>query len=258
MSDQNDTKLETDELASDLLSAIKEFEETTAKISLSHQNYETKQNIVDETQKSFRAEEKGPIDYFNRMKESLRHVPSVEHGTHSNDQKIQSSVEVDESELGDAYVKIPVQQLINTFEKQMRSIIKQKVNENIQLNMDGIYTSNTSNKISTAHLNKEHRWSFPGKENEIKTNKQNPTVTPNMSIDIEAVQAFDKQQQTFDRVERQISKSMDEQYQYSTQTTTNSTVQQLHEEKSIELTAINPNEKQLDENFDGGKAIWQI
>lgn len=35
------------------------------------------------------------------------------------------------------YVKIPVQQLINTFEKQMRSIIKQKVNEKVQLDLNG-------------------------------------------------------------------------------------------------------------------------
>lgn len=258
MSNQNDTKLETDELASDLLSAIKEFEETTAKITLTHENHETKRNNVHKTQMSYSAEEKGPIDYFNRTKESLRHVPLVEHDTNNYDQKIQSDVEVDESESGDAYVKIPVQQLINTFEKQMRTIIKQKVNENIQLNMDVMYTTNTSNKISTTHLNKEQRCSFFGKENEIKANKQNSTDTPNMSIDIEAVHAFDNQQQTFDRVECEITKSMDEQYQYSTQRTTNSTVQQLHEGKSIELTAINSIEKQLDENFDGGKAIWQI
>lgn len=162
MSNQNDTKLETDELASDLISAIKEFEETTAKITLTHQSQETKRSSVEEMQQTLsRTEEKGPIDYFNRTKESLRHVPQPEHATHNYEQNMQTSVDgSDENALNETYVKIPVQQLINTFEKQMRSIIKQKVNENIQVNMDCTATTATSNKTasSTTYLSKENQW----------------------------------------------------------------------------------------------------
>lgn len=257
LSNQNDTTLETDELASDLISAIKEFEETTAKITLTHQSHDTKRSNVEEIQTSSRTEEKGPIDYFNRTKESLRHVPQIEHDTNNHDQKLRASNQDGNSELAEAYVKIPVQQLINTFEKQMRSIIKQKVNENIQLNMDGSATT-TSNKISSSsHVSQEHRNGFVGKENEIRaTNTQFSTVTPRQSTDIESIQ----QQQSFDRTERQISNSIDEQYQWSTQSqsTTSTTVHQSqYEEKSIESANMrfNSNEKQQDENIDGGKTL---
>lgn len=256
LSNQNDTKLETDELASDLISAIKEFEETTAKITLTHQSHETHRSNLEEMQTSVsRVEEKGPVDYFNRTKESLRHVPQV-HDTNKTEQKLHASDEGDESELGESYVKIPVQQLINTFEKQMRSIIKQKVNENIQMNMDGtVSSSSNNNKISTTYLNKDHHNGFAGKGNEMHASKQYSTVTSRRNTSVEAFQ----QQQLFDQTEQEVSNSIDEQYQWSTQSqsTTSSTVHQLYEEKSIESSAnrFNSNEnQQQDENIDGGKA----
>lgn len=63
----------------------------------------------------------------------------------------------------------------------------------------------------------------------------------------------------FDRTEHQILNSIDEQYQWSTQSTqstTSSAVHQSYEEKSIEsaVNRFNSNEKQQDENIDGGKS----
>lgn len=79
-------------------------------------------------------DEKGPIEYFTRTKESLRHVTQPEPVLAASPKPVndQNSIDTDDEN----YVKIPVQQLINTFEKQMRSIIKQKINENIQLKID--------------------------------------------------------------------------------------------------------------------------
>lgn len=170
MSSQNDAKLENGELATDLISAIKEFEETTAKITSAHsqtndQNYQMANKITESMVEHQRVDpeaEKGPIEYFNRTKETLRHVEQM---GHHNDRNNSSRMHVsgaepdndrqqydnDGNELEDDYVKIPVQQLINTFEKQMRSIIKQKINENIQLKLD-VGSSANSNKKSPANI----------------------------------------------------------------------------------------------------------
>lgn len=170
MSSQNDAKLENGGLATDLISALKEFEETTAKITSAHsqitdQTYEMTNKITESMLEQHQAdpevEEKGPIEYFNRTKETLRHVEQISHHNDRNNSSRmhQSAIkpaidhqqyENDGNELEDDYVKIPVQQLINTFEKQMRSIIKQKINENIQLKLDAGSTAN-SNKKSAAY-----------------------------------------------------------------------------------------------------------
>lgn len=180
LSCQNDTKLENGELATDLISAIKEFEETTAKITSAHsyqndQNYQEYQTANKTTTESMiehqQIDEKGPIEYFNRTKETLRHVEQINHhNDRNNSNRIYHEARLteaasalasapandhqyennDSNELEDDYVKIPVQQLINTFEKQMRSIIKQKINENIQLKLDGSSTAN-SNRNSAAY-----------------------------------------------------------------------------------------------------------
>lgn len=167
LSSQNDAKLENGELATDLISAIKEFEETTAKITSAHsqtneQDYQMGSKTTERTLEHYQTDEKGPIEYFNRTKETLRHVEQSSHHidqTNSSSRIYQSAAaeatnvhqhENDGGELEDDYVKIPVQQLINSFERQMRSIIKQKINENIQLKLDG--TSASSNKTSAAYM----------------------------------------------------------------------------------------------------------
>lgn len=73
-------------------------------------------------------ENKGPIEFFNQTKKSLRHVTQA----FDSETDLTNSYYDEERE---SYVKVPVNQLINTFEKQMRPIIKQRVNENI-LNID--------------------------------------------------------------------------------------------------------------------------
>lgn len=91
-------------------------------------------------------DEKGPIEYFTRTKESLRHVTQPE-------RVVVSPKYVDDQTNNDAneedYVKVPVQQLINTFEKQMRSIIKQNINENIQIKVNK--EKRASNAIETVN-----------------------------------------------------------------------------------------------------------
>lgn len=279
MSNQNDddivSKLETDELATDLLSAIKEFEETTAKITSAHQTQdiqtnqmmeETQQQIVQSTicqrtEEKIQADDKGPIDYFVRTKETLRHVPQMDHDINNNLQKSRTSINCndDNDESGDAYVKIPVQQLINTFEKQMRSIIKQKINENIQVKSDGTATcTKPIAQPSNTYSNKEPNYDFAGKDNEeSKPFEQFANVMSSSTVDNDA---YMSQQQTFNRIERQVTHSSDEQYQWSTQTT-NTKSQTCDENKqsifseSANKQFNNFNQLQPDDHLDGGKAI---
>lgn len=232
LNNQNDKKLETDELTTDLISAIKEFEETTAKIALTHQNQEEKhQQAIDDIPIVNRTDEKGPIDYFNRTKESLRHV---EPDINNNNDEIKSNTNGnDELELDDQYVKIPVQQLINTFEKQMRSIIKQKINENIQVKMDDI-----TNKISS-----NNHYDLFGTEND---------QTINVTNDFESI--FTQHQ--FDRTQHSIEEQWSKQIEC---TTSNTVQQQSHEGNNIEIERIISHETQPDNKFYGGKAnIKQI
>lgn len=95
-------------------------------------------------------DEKGPIEYFTRTKESLRHVTQPE-------RIVVSPKYVEDQTNNDAeqedYVKVPVQQLINTFEKQMRSIIKQKINENIQVKMVKEKDSSNVTEIVNGYTN---------------------------------------------------------------------------------------------------------
>lgn len=69
-------------------------------------------------------------EHIVQTKESLRKVEQQSNAT-------PPSLPANDDENAESYVKIPVQQLINTFEKQMRSIITQKVNENVQLDSNG-------------------------------------------------------------------------------------------------------------------------
>lgn len=71
-----------------------------------------------------------PNEHIVPTKESLCNVTTQ----HTNATPNLSTNDDDDAE---SYVKIPVQQLINTFEKQMRSIINQNVNEKVQLDFDG-------------------------------------------------------------------------------------------------------------------------
>lgn len=76
-------------------------------------------------------------EYYVQTKESLRKVEQQSNAT----PPILSANDDDNAE---SYVKIPVQQLINTFEQQMRSVIKQKVNENVQLDLCGNFAIPTA------------------------------------------------------------------------------------------------------------------
>lgn len=253
MSNQNDTKLETEELATDLISAIREFEETTAKIASSHQSQEAR-TVVEESRTKMddsiwsKAEEKGPIDYFNRTKESLRHVPLLDHDINNNELKPGSAAlnEMDERELDDSYTKVPVQQLINTFEKQMRCIIKQKINENIQLNMDD---PTNKNKISATYISKDNQCSFNGKENEV-----------NSSEPISQMATFEpvSQQLASNRIEHQVSHSIDEQYQWSTQSecTMSQSIDEINQcaNQTSTINRFKSKETQPDDHLVGGKA----
>lgn len=88
-------------------------------------------------------DEKGPIEYFTRTKEALRHVmqPDKSVATPSKyvdepNGQMNGTANADVDENVEDYVKIPVQQLINTFEKQMRSIINQQINDTIPVKGD--------------------------------------------------------------------------------------------------------------------------
>lgn len=103
------------------------------------------------TKKTQIIEDKGPIEFFNQTKQSLRHVTQ----TFNSETDLTKDYYDEEHE---SYVKVPVQQLINTFEKQMRSIIKQKVNENIHLNIDT--TSRNGNQEATRFIPNEKTETF--------------------------------------------------------------------------------------------------
>lgn len=103
------------------------------------------------TKKTQIIEDKGPIECFNQTKKSLRPVTQ----TFDSETDLTKDYNDDnDDEEHESYVKIPVQQLINTFEKQMRSIINQKVNENIHLNIDNI-SRNGKRDTTTSILNEE-------------------------------------------------------------------------------------------------------
>lgn len=290
LSNQNDTKFESEELATDLMSALKEFEETTAKITSAHQKQETKCEAAStvEMQQTQSTEEKGPIEFFNRTKETLRHVTQNDtaHRTQSETKLAtttqsnetiecfnrtkqtlrhvtqnelanrtmpepkpepsskQSSYEPDES--NESYVKIPVQQLINTFEQQMRSIIKQKINENIQLNLDG--GTEISKQMAANNINGDRAYSFAGKENEMSAS--------------ESMSMHTQQQQMSNQFERHVSQSQSEQqYQWTQQmscTEQHQTNEEIKQSTVVESTPYRFNSSndttQLDAHFDGGKA----
>lgn len=122
-------------------------------------------------------EDNGFIESFNRTKESLRHVTQPEYDNQLISPKHMN--EYDESEADDNYVKIPVQQLINTFEKQMKSIIKQKINENIQIKMD-------NKKMSTTFTENDSYDNENESTNEQKQNQanENPAQSINLATDV--------------------------------------------------------------------------
>lgn len=183
LSNQNGITFESDELTTDLISTIKEFEEITAEIESKHQTQEIRTSL-DESSIISRPEEKGPIEYFNRTKESLRHIQDKNHNeSKTNTNRAEITNEIDETH--EDYVKIPVQQLINTFEKQMRSIIKQKINENIQL------TTN-SNKISASYINKDNI----EKEQVTNTNEQFTASAVNRIEQHQLLHSTDEQRST--------------------------------------------------------------
>lgn len=294
LSDQNDmvSKFETEELSTDLISAIKEFEETTAKIQSAHQKQEyqrqeyhqqeyQKQEIQQQKQETHQttvfesttaavsqADDKGPIDYFVHTKEKLRHVPQKSNHDMQNDEHISSVTnrysDADEHDAENSYVKIPVQQLINTFEKQMRSIIKQKINENIQVKLDE--TANSSKVAQISYTNKDKQHGFIGKENETKSSEQQfSKIVSRSTMDcIEQTKSQQQQQQITNRIQNQ-SQSTDHQYQWSTQTnaTTTTTNNQMIDESQQSIKIFesemsrfnNSKDTQPADHFDGGKAI---
>lgn len=100
-----------------------------------------------------RFDDKGPIEYFNETKKTLRHVIQLNHDSPSTLPNVFGNEGRENMEKDETYVKVPVQQLINTFEKQMRSIIKQKINENIKLSLTK-NSNNNKNFITDANVMK--------------------------------------------------------------------------------------------------------
>lgn len=274
LSKQNDIMAESGEsAATDLISALKEFEETTAKITSAHQqtinndcaNQTTTHKTIESISDHYhQADERGPIEFFNRTKETLRHVPQINHhngdvrsnndsvlksNSSSNDQRCEN----DGNETEEDYVKIPVQQLINTFEKQMRSIIKQKINENIQLKLDGTAASSNNNVSATyttisnsnsntsTNTNRIYDQCDNGNMNESRQlNDHDTKHAYRQSVDYESMVCQQQQQQ-----------------QQQRQTTTNQI--ECHEMQSTFVESAtsrfsNSNETKADIKFDGGKA----
>lgn len=241
MNSQNGITYESDELTTDLISAIKEFEETSIQIASKHQTTQEIRTSLDESSIVSRTEEKGPIEYFNKTKESLRHVMHTEHDlSHNEPKSIMPEIanDTDENETAEGYVKIPVQQLINTFEKQMRSIIKQKINENIQWTTD-------SNKTSATCINKDNI------EIENVTNPNEQFTVPIENSFAESTAAI----QQFNRIEQhQLSHSIDE---LRSETSANSNFVQhsaIDQSTRLETTSNQFNSNGTHQNDHGGKA----
>lgn len=284
LSSQNDAKLENGELATDLMSALKEFEETTAKITSAHsqtndQEYHMTNKITDSMFEHHPVEpeaEKGPIEYFNRTKETLRHVEQISHHNDRSSRMHQSVTEPasdhpqydnDGNELEDDYVKIPVQQLINTFEKQMRSIIKQKINENIQLKLDaGSPSPANSNKIpatnaptmSTTVMSATAPPPPPSMMNTIRDN-YHCDIAENGKGNGHAYESEMDQFTEYDAVYASRQKAVDFNSMVCQQQQTMTKQMECHEMAQstiVESTTkrfSNSNETKV-ENFDGGKA----
>lgn len=276
LSSQNDAKLENDELATDLISTIKEFEETTAKITSVHsqqtndQNHQTANKATESMLDS--SAEKGPIEYFNRTKETLRHVEQTNHHNNDNNNSKMHEAATDHQKYGNDgnesdYVKIPVQQLINTFEKQMRSIIKQKINENIQLKLDDGSSANSNKKpvLYTAP-------NVPSKTTTTSTTAQQQapimnTIRDNYHCDIvengkmngNSYETESNQFTAYDPVyaNRQTSNDIKSKTSQQHQTTTKQTeCHEMTQSMIVESTNkrfSNSNEIHVESNFDGGK-----
>lgn len=289
LNNQNDKKLESGELATDLMSALKEFEETTAKITSAHTqindtNYQITHRLTDESMSQLSQlsqhnqtmpDEKGPIEYFNRTKETLRHVPQFNYRDDGGDRNTSGSVvksassanghqqfESDSHELEESYVKIPVQQLINTFEKQMRSIIKQKINENIQLKLDGVGAA-TNNKMtptyatmnSTNRDNERCDIAENGHKNDMNQSHEHvavyATASAQKTVDFEAM-VCQQQQQQLQHHHQQINTKQSEWNQ--------ETIQRTIVESTTGCYNNSYENKTMETNFDGGKdqAIYKI
>lgn len=187
-----------------------------------------------------RTEEKGPIEYFNRTKESLKHVTHIQHDSNEEKSSVGIVNEMNEHETDESsYVKIPVQQLINTFEKQMRSIIKQKINENIQLTA-------SSNKISATYINKDNI------ETENVTNLNEQFTTPIVSSFAELSEI----QQSHRVIEQQqLSHSINELRSMQTQNTTTEIVkhEEFNDSTKCETTIDRSDSNGTQQNDHGGK-----
>lgn len=116
-----------------------------------------------------------PVEYFVQAKESLRHVTDTKE-TKDNDF----------NENDEQYIKIPVQQLINTFEKQMRSIIKQQINEKIQVKLDD---NVNENKLASIFINKE-QFGLDEKKS-FQTESPKETVPPAVANDVFSIKIND-------------------------------------------------------------------
>lgn len=158
----------------------KQIEENITVLNSSHRlSIDTNNNekTYSQTQIECSKEDNDFIESFNRTKESLRHVTQPEYDNKLISPKHMN--EFDENEADDNYVKIPVQQLINTFEKQMRSIIKQKINKNIQIKMDNKTMSTTFTEHDS--YDNENDSTNEHKQNQVN---ENPAQSINIATDV--------------------------------------------------------------------------
>lgn len=177
------------------------------------------------------------VDCFVQTKESLRHITE----TRITEKQNTSS---DNTEDDDSYKKIPVQQLINTFEKQMRSIIKQQINEKIQVKVE----ENVKNsQVGKLFINREQFGTdhITSKSNKTETTSETVSTTAasnefsiKLNDSIDTVNIFDSQQRQqsddYDRVRQQSENLTTNQTQWSAYDTT-STNNRLNE--SIEYNS---------------------
>lgn len=191
-----------------------------------------------------RTEDKGPIEYFNRTKESLKHVTHIQHDSNEEKSSAGNVNEMNEHETDESsYVKIPVQQLINTFEKQMRSIIKQKINENIQLTA-------ISNKISATYINKDNT----ERENVSNLNEQSTTPMVSSFSELSEIQQSHRTTE-----QHQLSQSINEQRSMQTQNTTTEIVKHEEYNDSIKCeTTINRSDSNGKQQNDHGGKTQQL
>lgn len=131
-------------------------------------------------------------EHIVQTKESLRKVAQQ---TNATSNTTPPSVTANDDENAESYVKIPVQQLINTFEQQMRSIIKQKVNENVQLDSDGKFTITPTAEPKPNGTSTRDNINYDDDRNKSANAGSNQETSTNIRIDSQHIKQFEQCEQ---------------------------------------------------------------